>query len=67
MQKHDNLNPHAEARLAMVLWSDDYSDQPGGCMDFWDRLEPSEQDLCVRLVDEIFAAAEKNGRAVLRR
>jgi hypothetical protein len=59
-----NLNPHAEARLAMALWSREYAyEQKGGCMDFWDSRTPSQKRLCVDIVNGIFEAAEKNGRA----
>lgn len=27
-----NLNPHAEARLAMALWDQEYANQRGGSM-----------------------------------
>lgn len=62
-----NLNPHAEARLAMVLWSREYAfEQQGGCMDFWDSLSESRRRLCVDVVTDILEAHEKNGRAALR-
>lgn len=48
-----NLNPHAEARAAMYLWGDEYAQQGGGSMDFWDRLSESRKRLCRDLVDEI--------------
>ena len=41
-----NLNPHAEARLAMLMWGKEYSEQHGGSMDFWDRLSESRKRLC---------------------
>ena len=59
-----NLNPHAEARLAMVLWSHEYAfEQRGGCMDFWDSRTPHQKRLCISVVDGILEAAEQNGRA----
>lgn len=61
-----NLNPHAEARLAMWLWSYEYAnEQHGGSMDFWDSLSEHRKHLCVRAVDEILAACENAGRAVI--
>lgn len=33
-----NLNPHREARLAMLVWHGEYAAQRGGSMDFYDRL-----------------------------
>jgi hypothetical protein len=59
-----NLNPHAEARLAMVLWSHEYAhEQRGGSMDFWDSLDDLRKRLCISVIDGILEAHEKNGRA----
>ncbi|QAZ46802.1 hypothetical protein [Mesorhizobium sp. Pch-S] len=59
-----NLNPHAEERLAMALWSEDYAfKQRGGSMDFWDSRTPAQKALCVQIVTGILDAVEKNGRA----
>lgn len=33
-----NLNPHKAARLAMLVWHDEYAAQGGGSMDFYDSL-----------------------------
>ena len=41
-----NLNPHREARLAMIKWSAQYAAQGGGSMDFWDTLHESKKRLC---------------------
>lgn len=58
-----NLNPHAEARLAMALWGDEYAfKQRGGSMDFWDSRSPSQKRLCVDIVSGVLDASEKNGR-----
>ena len=59
-----NLHPHAEARLAMELWGDEYGAQRGGSMDFWDALSAARKALCVRVVDEVLAAHAANGRAL---
>ena len=65
--KHDNLKPHAEARLATALWDHEYAyEQLGGSMDFWESLSPSRKRLCIDLVDAILKAKEENGRAALR-
>lgn len=49
-----NLNPHAEARMAMVIWSHEYAfEQQGGSMDFWDSLSPSRKKQATELVKEI--------------
>lgn len=50
-----NLNPHAEARLAMFKWGKEYSEQHGGSMDFWDKLSESKKRLCreqVKIIKE---------------
>lgn len=61
---HRNLNPHAEARLAMALWSHEYAhEQRGGSMDFWDAIGEYRQHICRDVVTGILHAAEKTGRA----
>jgi len=63
-----NLNPHAEARLAMALWGEEYAfKQRGGCMDFWDNLSERRQLLCIDVVTGILVANEKTGRAPHRK
>lgn len=52
-----NLNPHAEARVAMAIWSFEYAfKQSGGSMDFWDSLSPGQKMRCVDIVDKILAS-----------
>lgn len=59
-----NLRPHAEARLAMAIWSHEYAhEQRGGSMDFWDRIGDQRRKLCVEIVSDVLHALEKNGRA----
>jgi hypothetical protein len=58
-----NLNPHAEARLAMALWGEEYAAQRGGSMDFWDGLSESRKALCIRILNDVLIAMESNGRA----
>ena len=49
-----NLNPHAEAILAMNLWNDEYAfKQRGGVMDFWDAIGDSRRQRCRELVERI--------------
>ncbi len=49
-----NLKPHAEARLAMAMWSDEYAyKQRGGSMDFWDSLPDWKRKHCRSLVERI--------------
>jgi hypothetical protein len=53
-QAQRNLNPHAEAVLAMNLWNDEYAfKQRGGVMDFWDSIGESRQRRCRELVERI--------------
>lgn len=59
-----NLRPHAEARLAMVLWGHEYAyEQNGGVMDFWDSRNPRQKQLCIDIIDGILEANSENGRA----
>lgn len=51
-----NLHPHAEAILAMNAWGIDYASQPGGCMDFWDKLDEGRKRWSKHAVDMILAA-----------
>ncbi len=57
-----NLNPHAEARVAMALWSDRYSKQKLGCMDFYDGLTAAQKSTCAQIVDGIIYADRADGR-----
>jgi len=59
-----NMHPHAEARLAMAMWSHEYAhEQRGGVMDFWDYIGPSRRRICVDALDAILRAEKENGRA----
>lgn len=59
-----NQHPHAEARLAMAMWSHEYAyEQNGGSMDFWDSIGSSRRSICVSVVDDILKSLEENGRA----
>lgn len=59
-----NLKPHAEARLAMNLWSHEYAhEQRGGSMDFWDSIGAERQRMCRRILDEVLESQARNGRA----
>lgn len=51
-----NLNPHAEALLAKLLWSQPYSEQRGGVMDFWDGLSPQAKKYVSEQLEQILAA-----------
>ena len=41
-----NINPTPEARLAMIMWGEEYSRQHGGSMDFWDKLSAERKRRC---------------------
>jgi hypothetical protein len=59
-----NLNPHAEARLAMAMWSHEYAhEQRGGSMDFWDNLSDQRKRFCVSVVTGVLEANDAVGRA----
>lgn len=63
-QARRNMNPHAEARLAMWLWSQEYAhEQRGGSMDFWDNLGAERQKRCVSIVTDVLRAHAEGGRA----
>ena len=57
-----NLEPHAEARLAMAMWGDEYAAQRGGSMDFWDRLSPARQAICRNVTTDIVRLAKEGKR-----
>ncbi len=53
-QARRNLNPTAEAYIAMNLWSREYAhEQHGGSMDFWDNLSDWQRKHCRQLVERI--------------
>lgn len=52
-----NLDPHAEAICAMVIWGYEYAHkQCGGSMDFWDSLDDRRKRVCRDLVDRLKTA-----------
>lgn len=61
-----NLNPHREARLAMVIWGDEYAAQNGGSMDFWDTLSPGRKRQCRELADLLEKAPREKSAAERR-
>lgn len=50
-----NLNPHREARLAMIVWGREYAAQRGGSMDFYDGLDDSRKRLLREWCDDLDA------------
>lgn len=51
-----NLHPHAEAIVAMLLWGEEYSEQGGGSMDFYDGLSEARKRQCASVVNRIIRA-----------
>lgn len=51
-----NLNPTAEAVVAMYIYGHEYSQQGGGSMDFWDSLPESKKRVCRELLVKIDTA-----------
>ena len=45
-----NLNPTQEAKVAMIIWGKEYSEQMGGSMDFWDGLSADRKRICELVV-----------------
>lgn len=45
-----NLNPTPEAKVAMIIWGKEYSEQNGGSMDFWDTLSEDRKKRCRAVV-----------------
>ena len=52
-----NLNPTLEARVAMIIWGQEYSQQSGGSMDFWDNLNEDRKQT-VRMITKILKNKE---------
>jgi len=48
-----NLNPTPEAVVARIIWGKEYSEQMGGCMDFWDGLNKEKKSRCKLVVEEL--------------
>lgn len=55
-----NLNPHADAILAMCMYGGEYAAQRGGCMDFWDGLSQERKRFCRGVVEKILAARHRD-------
>lgn len=51
-----NLNPHREARLAMLVFGQEYAAQSGGSMDFYDSLADGTKVILKKWCDELGAA-----------
>lgn len=49
-----NLNPTKEAKVAMIVWGDEYAAQGRGSMDFWDQLSEDRKMRCKLVVKALF-------------
>lgn len=57
-----NVNPTAEAYIAMNLWSHEYAhEQRGGSMDFWDSLDTNRKRRCIELAQRVREADKAHG------
>jgi hypothetical protein len=56
-----NINPTPQAVAAMWLYGKAYSEQRGGSMDFWDKLDGHRKRQCEDLVAKVIAAAAMHG------
>jgi hypothetical protein len=57
-----NINPTAEAYIAMNLWGDEYAHkQRGGSMDFWDSLDERRKERCRELAQRVREADKAHG------
>jgi hypothetical protein len=61
-----NMNPTPQAVAAMWLYGKSYSEQRGGCMDFWDKLDGFRKSQCESLVAKILAAAVMHGTCAVK-
>ena len=59
-ENRDNLNPHREAILAMMVWHNEYAAQRGGVMDFWRKLPISKKTQCIEWCNRL-EATERGG------
>lgn len=48
-----NLNPTPAARVARIIWGQEYAAQRGGTMDFWDQLSADRQRRCELVIEEL--------------
>lgn len=55
-----NLNAHKAARIATIIWNDQYMAQNGGVMDFLDSLSFSKKAIARTMVLEIQNARQES-------
>ena len=58
-----NLNPTPEAVIAMWMYGQEYSQQHGGSMEFWDKLSEGKKQACRDIVKRVLEAAHAHCRA----
>lgn len=61
-----NLNPTPAARVAMIIWGDEYSRQSGGSMDFWGSLDAGRKRCCELVVQELVPDHSQGGEVITR-
>jgi len=63
MSKRDqeNLNPTPPAVVAMNIYGNLYSQQNGGSMDFWEKLDGYRKRQCEDIVERVLEASRKHG------
>lgn len=61
-----NLNPHREARLAMIVWGNEYALQGGGVMDFWETLSEPRKKVCREWCDLMEVTPRKDQGDLLK-
>lgn len=51
--QHRNLHPTPAAKVAMIIWGKEYSEQGGGSMDFWDKISEERKHRCKLVVEAL--------------
>jgi len=60
LREQRNINPHAEAIMAISIWGYQYSRQNLGCMDWWDALPESKKKIVRSTLDRIATLPREN-------
>jgi len=55
-----NLKPTLPAKVAMIVWGNEYAAQNGGSMDFWDQLSDDKKKICLMVLDELNVTKLRN-------
>ena len=64
MTINPDLDPTPEARIAMLLWSDEYAHGRLGSMGFWDSLTDGRKETCRRCLSEVAKASISHNRTL---